>query len=113
MSGMHSMMRLVSFGGGKRVSSALDGRPGDGGSAVGRGRNRHATLIAYWDYNGEVNDQSGNGNNGAINGTVPYVAGKFSQAASFQRHLYQLRERAKLSDPFGQLGLFRGLVVDE
>ena len=40
-------------------------------------------MVGYWDYNGEVNDQSGNGNNGAINGTVPYVAGKFSEAASF------------------------------
>ena len=41
------------------------------------------TLVAFYPFNGNVNDQSGNGNNGASSGGVSYPSGRIGQAASF------------------------------
>jgi hypothetical protein len=40
-------------------------------------------LIAYYPFNGNARDESGNGNHGLENGGLSYVAGQFEQAASF------------------------------
>lgn len=37
-------------------------------------------LVAYYPFNGNVNDESGNGNNGLANGTVDFTSGKFGQS---------------------------------
>jgi hypothetical protein len=34
-------------------------------------------LVGYWNFDGNVNDLSGQGNHGSINGTVSFVQGKF------------------------------------
>lgn len=41
-------------------------------------------LIAYWNFDGNAKDSSGNGNNGDVKGSPTYVPGKFGQAISFQ-----------------------------
>ncbi len=41
-----------------------------------------ATLVGYWNFDSNVSDQSGNGNNGTLNGNVTYAAGKFGNAIS-------------------------------
>ncbi|BBL74603.1 LamG domain-containing protein [Methylomagnum ishizawai] len=40
-------------------------------------------LIAYYPFNGNANDESGNGNNGVEYGGLTYTSGKIGQAASF------------------------------
>ena len=40
-------------------------------------------LITYWPFNGNANDESGNGNDGTAFGGVTYVSGKIDQAAKF------------------------------
>ncbi|MFA6400273.1 MAG: LamG-like jellyroll fold domain-containing protein [Salinivirgaceae bacterium] len=41
-------------------------------------------LVGYWPFNGNANDESGNGNNGTeIIGGVSFINGKFGQAAKF------------------------------
>ena len=40
-------------------------------------------LVAYYPFNGNANDESGNGNHGKSVGGVSYIPGKFGQAASF------------------------------
>lgn len=42
-----------------------------------------ADMIGYWNFNNNVADYSGYGNNGTLNGSVSYVAGKFGQATSY------------------------------
>ena len=41
-----------------------------------------ADLVGYWNFDNNVNDSS-NGNNGTINGSVTYVAGQFGNATSY------------------------------
>ena len=41
-------------------------------------------LIAYWSFDGDAKDNSGNGNNGEIKGSPTFVAGKFGKAISFE-----------------------------
>jgi outer membrane lipoprotein-sorting protein len=40
-------------------------------------------LVGWWKFDGNANDSSGNGNNGAEKGDPTYVAGKIGQAISF------------------------------
>lgn len=40
-------------------------------------------LIAYYPFNNNANDESGNGHNGQINGSVPFVQGKYGNGVSF------------------------------
>ncbi len=40
-------------------------------------------LVAYYPFNGNANDESGNGNNGVEKGGLTYTIGKIGQAASF------------------------------
>lgn len=40
-------------------------------------------LVAYYPFDGNANDESGNGHNGVENGGISYVYGKMEQAASF------------------------------
>ncbi len=40
-------------------------------------------LAGYWSFDNNVNDSSGNNNNGTIVGSAPYVAGKINQAIQF------------------------------
>ena len=41
-------------------------------------------LIAYWSFDGDAKDGSGNGNNGDIKGGPVFVQGKFGKALSFE-----------------------------
>lgn len=41
-------------------------------------------LIAYWSFDGDAKDGSGNNNNGDIKGSPTFVAGKFGKAISFE-----------------------------
>jgi hypothetical protein len=45
-------------------------------------------LVAYYPFDGDANDESGNGNHGSENGGLNYVAGKIGQAASFDGNSY-------------------------
>jgi hypothetical protein len=40
-------------------------------------------LVAYYPFNGNANDESGNGNNGTLNGGLSFTEGKFAQALIF------------------------------
>ena len=40
-------------------------------------------LVAYYPFNGNAQDESGNGNHGTEYGDVSYIEGKFGQAAHF------------------------------
>ncbi|MDM8559694.1 LamG domain-containing protein [Candidatus Parabeggiatoa sp. HSG14] len=40
-------------------------------------------LVAYYPFDGNANDKSGNGNHGTMHGGVDYVAGRIGQAAYF------------------------------
>ena len=40
-------------------------------------------LVAYYNFDGNLNDSSGNGNNGTANGPLTYAGGKSGQAVSF------------------------------
>ena len=40
-------------------------------------------LIAYYPFNGNANDMSGNGNNGTMNGTIQFVNGVLDSSAEF------------------------------
>jgi len=40
-------------------------------------------LVAYYPFNGNANDESGNGNNGSITGNITWVNGKYGLAALF------------------------------
>jgi len=40
-------------------------------------------LIAYWSFDGDAKDSSGNKNDGTINGSPAFVPGKFGKAISF------------------------------
>ncbi|MDM8559044.1 LamG-like jellyroll fold domain-containing protein [Candidatus Parabeggiatoa sp. HSG14] len=40
-------------------------------------------LVAYYPFNGNANDVSGNGNHGTEHGNINYVQGKYGQAANF------------------------------
>ncbi|MHC4167584.1 MAG: sugar-binding protein, partial [Planctomycetota bacterium] len=42
-----------------------------------------AGLVAWWKFDGNANDSSGNANHGTENGNPTYVEGKFGQAVSF------------------------------
>lgn len=45
-------------------------------------------LISYWKFDGNTNDFSGLGNNGAVTGTSTYVTGEVGQAFSFDGSTY-------------------------
>ena len=41
-----------------------------------------ANPIGFWEFNNNLNDSSGNGNNGTPAGTITYATGKYNQAVS-------------------------------
>jgi hypothetical protein len=45
-------------------------------------------LVAYYPFNGNANDESGNGNHGTVNGTLEFEEGVFFQAARFDGSSY-------------------------
>ncbi|WP_141699962.1 LamG domain-containing protein, partial [Candidatus Marithrix sp. Canyon 246] len=45
-------------------------------------------LVAYYPFNGDAKDESGNGNDGTVHGNVNYAAGKIGQAANFSGSQY-------------------------
>jgi len=48
-------------------------------------------LVACYPFDGNANDESGNGNHGAENGTIEYVEGKVGQAVKLNGNLSYLR----------------------
>lgn len=53
------------------------------GLAVFGSSQARAGMVAYWNFDSNVNDSTANANNGTIVGSVPYVAGQFSSATSY------------------------------
>lgn len=51
--------------------------------SIGCTRNLNKELVAYYPFDGNANDESGNGNHGTEHNGVTYVAGKSGQAAMF------------------------------
>jgi hypothetical protein len=47
-------------------------------------QNLQEGLVAYWEFEGNAEDSSGNGYNGEENGDVEYVPGKFGQALGLE-----------------------------
>ena len=43
----------------------------------------HPNLVAYYDFDSDANDKSGNGNDGTISGTPNLVQGRFGNAYDF------------------------------
>jgi hypothetical protein len=39
-------------------------------------------LVGWWPFNGNANDESGNGNDGTVNGSVPYISDRNSNISS-------------------------------
>ncbi len=48
-------------------------------------------LVAYYPFNGNANDESGNGNHGSENGVVEYIEGKVGQAVKLNGTLSYIR----------------------
>jgi len=54
-------------------------------------------LIAWWPFEGNVNDSSGNGHNGTINGSPSWVSGKIGKALEFHHDYVLIPDNPELN----------------
>lgn len=82
------------------LTSSINAQPSEG-------------LVAYYPFNGNVNDMSGNGNNGTTNGGCSWVQGVTGQACSFDGSGYiSVPNSSSLQSPSTSLSIVFWLNID-
>ena len=73
-------------------------------------------LVAYYPFNGNANDESGNGHHGTENGIVDYLSGQFGQAASFSGvssiSLVDISSEFNVGDPISISAWFKATAYE-